>query len=248
MAYLNSVYILAGASASLLFFLLIATPMFFFAEPPPGFLYSLALTAVLGAATSALALPFGLASAMAARRRGGWEAAAMLMYLPAVIPPTSVGVLLLATFNLPRLLCQGGASYLCGLSDIITNYVVNNVAGIFIAMYVMALPVAFSIYDGALREERAEAFFRSLGFGGLKLLILTAASLRTATLSAFIFSWIRSFGELGVLLVFASYPPTTAIYIYNTWLTYGVPPAVGASIVLMTIGVAAAYLLRRWSS
>jgi len=45
--------------------------------------------------------------------------------------------------------------------------------------------------------------------------------------AAFVFSWIRSFGELGVLLIFASYPMTASIYIYQAWLNHGVGPAWG---------------------
>lgn len=244
----GAVYVVSGVSVAFLIFVLVALPLVHFAPPPPGFVDSFVLTAVLGGLTAALSLLPGLAAAMAARRGGRWELFMSFMYIPAVVPPTSVGVLLLATFNLPGLYCREGVVELCGLAEFVQRNVINNVAGIFIAMFVMALPVSFSIYDGALREERAEAFFRSLGFSGLRLLLVTASSLRSATLSAFVFSWVRSFGELGVLLVFASYPPAMAVYIYNAWLQYGVPQAVGASVVMIAIGVAAAFLLRRWSS
>ena len=125
----------------------------------------------------------------------------------------------MASFS-PRLFCEGGVEVLCALASFVSEHVINRPLGVLIAMAVMALPTSFSIFDGALREERAEAFFRALGFSGLRLLLLLLLSLRSATASARVFSWIRSFGELGVLLIFASYPMTASIYILQAWHIY----------------------------
>jgi tungstate/molybdate transport system permease protein len=237
-----------GASVSILLLLLVALPLAYFEAPPPGLVESVALTAVFGLVASLLALVPGLAAALAVRRGGVLGVLSQVLYVPAVVPPTSVGVLLLASFSLPRAACAEGAEALCGAAEFISEHVVNQALGVLIAMTVMALPVSFSIFDGALREERAEAFFRSLGFSGARLLLLLLLSLRSATVSALVFSWIRSFGELGVLLIFASYPMTASIYIYQTWLAYGVGPAVGASLVVMAVAVALAFAARRWLS
>jgi len=237
-----------GASVSVLLLLLVALPLAYFEAPPPGFVESVALTAVFGLAASLLALVPGLAAALAVRRGGLLGVVSQVLYVPAVVPPTSVGVLLLASFSLPRAACVEGVGLLCGVAAFVSGHVVNKPLGILIAMTVMALPVSFSIFDGALREERAEAFFRSLGFSGLRLFLLLFLSLRSATVSALVFSWIRSFGELGVLLIFASYPMTASIYIYQTWLTHGIGPAVGASLVVMAVVMALAFVVRRWLS
>ncbi|MEZ0319508.1 MAG: sulfate ABC transporter permease [Pyrobaculum sp.] len=235
-----------AVTAGLLAAVLMAVPLAYAAAPPPGLAEALLLTAAFGAAASATSLVPGMAAAMAARRGGRLGAAAQVLYVPAVLPPTAVGVLLLATFSYPRALCQLGAEALCPLAELSLGHVINHPLGVYIAMTVMALPVTFSIYDGALKEERAEAYLRSLGFSGPGLVYLLMKSLRPATASAFLFSWVRSFGELGVLLVFASYPPTASIYIYNAWLIYGVGPAVSASLITAAVVTAAAYLARRW--
>jgi molybdate/tungstate transport system permease protein len=235
-----------GLTASVLLLLIVALPLLY-VDPPPGFVESFVLTAVFGLAASLLSLVPGLAAAVAARRGGAWRALAQVLYIPAVVPPTSVGVLLLASFSLPRLFCEEGVATLCALASFVSEYVINKPLGVLIAMAVMALPTSFSIFDGALREERAEAFFRALGFSGPKLLLLLL-SLRSATASALVFSWIRSFGELGVLLIFASYPMTASIYIYQAWLIYGVGPAVGASLVVIAAAAALAFVARRWLS
>ncbi|MFN7105724.1 MAG: sulfate ABC transporter permease [Pyrobaculum sp.] len=246
MAYIASHLAIAGTVAAVLLFLLAALPLVYLQPPPAGFLESIFLTALFGAMSAAFALVPGLAAAMAAR--GRWGPLSQVFYIPAVVPPTSVGVLLLASFQVPRAACIGGIEWTCGIAAFVSEHVVNRPLGILIAMWVMALPVTFSIYDGALREERAEVFFRSLGYSGTRLVWVMMRSLRSTTTSAFIFAWIRSFGELGVLLVFASYPPTAAIYIYNAWLTYGVGPAVGASLAVATVAYMTAYLARRWLS
>ncbi len=228
-------------------FLLILLPAYFVEAPPPGLLNAFAITAALGGLAALLSLPVGLATALAARRGGVWSAVAQILYVPAIVPPTSVGVLLLASFSLPRALCAGGIPVACPLSQFY-DYFVNRPLGVLLAMFVMALPVSFSIYDGALKEERAEAYLRSLGFSGFALIGSLMSSLRPATVSALVFSWIRSFGELGALLIFASYPVTTSIYIYNAWLIYGVGPAVGASLAVMAAVLAIAYAVRAWLS
>jgi molybdate/tungstate transport system permease protein len=237
-----------GLTASVLLLLMVALPLLYVDPPPPGFVESFVLTAVFGLAASLLSLVPGLAAAVAARRGGAWGALAQVLYIPAVVPPTSVGVLLLASFSLPRLFCGGGVATLCVLASFVSEYVINRPPGVLIAMAVMALPTSFSIFDGALREERADAFFRALGFSGLRLLLLLLLSLRSATASALVFSWIRSFGELGVLLIFASYPVTASIYIYQAWLSYGVGPAVGASLAVIAAVAALAFVARRWLS
>jgi molybdate/tungstate transport system permease protein len=236
-----------GLTASVLLLLLVALPLLYVDPPPPGFVESFVLTAVFGLAASLLSLVPGLAAAVAARRGGAWRALTQVLYIPAVVPPTSVGVLL-ASFSLPRLFCEEGVATLCALASFVSEYVINRPLGVLIAMAVMALPTSFSIFDGALREERAEAFFRALGFSGLRLLFLLLLSLRSATASALVFSWIRSFGELGVLLIFASYPVTASIYIYQAWLSYGVGPAVGASLAVIAAVAALAFVARRWLS
>lgn len=238
---------LAASAAVALLLLLVLLPLYFVEAPPLGLTSALATTASLGGLAALLSLPMGLAAALATRRGGLWGAAMQALYVPAVVPPTSVGVLLLASFSLPRALCAGGAPAACPLSQIY-DYFVNKPLGVLLAMFVMALPTSFSIYDGALKEERAEAYLRSLGFSGLSLLGALMSSLRRATISALVFSWIRSFGELGTLLIFASYPVTTSIYIYNAWLIYGVGPAVGASLAVMAAVLATAYAVRTWLS
>ena len=239
----DAVKAVAASTAALLALLLLALPLVFLSAPPPGFVESFLFTAAASAAAAGGSLLPGLAVAMAARRGGAWGALGMVLYVPALVPPTSVGVLLLAAFSTPRLLCGD-----CPLSQFVSAWVVNQPLGVLLAMWVMALPVAYSIYDGALREERAEAFFRSLGFSGLRLLVLTAMSLREATLSAALFAWLRGFGELGVLLVFANYPYAASIYIYNAWLIYGVGPAIGASLAVVAAALAVGYAARRWLS
>ncbi len=237
---------IVGATASVLALLLVALPLLYLSPPPPGFVESIVLTAVFGLAASLLSLLPGLAAALAAQRGGFWGGIAQILYIPAVVPPTSVGVLLLASFSLPRAACFEGAHFLCGVAEFVSEHVINRPLGVLIAMVVMALPTAFSIFDGALKEERAEAFFRSLGFSGPRLLLLLLLSLRPAAVAAFVFSWIRSFGELGVLLIFASYPMTASIYIYQAWLNHGVGPAVGASLAVIAVAVAIAFVARRW--
>ncbi|MEM1598958.1 MAG: sulfate ABC transporter permease [Pyrobaculum sp.] len=237
-----------AASAGVLVAFLLALPLAYADAPPPGLAESLALTAAFGAAAAAASLVPGLSAAMAARRGGLWRALAYVLYVPAVVPPTAVGVLLLASFSLPRALCQGGVAAACPAAEFVLGNVLNKPLGVLIAMAVMALPISFSIYDGALKEERAEVYLRSLGFTGVRLQVALLRSMKSATASAFVFSWIRSFGELGVLLVFASYPPTASIYIYNAWLIYGVGPAIGASLAVIGITLAVAYVARKWLS
>ena len=204
------------ATVTTLLLLFVFLPLVHARPPPPGLFESMTLTAAFGLAAAALSLVPDLAAAMALRRGGIWAVLAQVLYVPAVVPPTSVGVLLLASFSLPRLYCAEGVEALCCAASFVNEYIINRPLGVLTAMTVMALPVAFSIFDGALREERAEIFFRSLGLSEPRLL-LTLLSLRTATVSAFIFAWIRSFSELGVLLIFASYPVTASIYIYQAW-------------------------------
>jgi molybdate/tungstate transport system permease protein len=236
------------ATVTTLLLLLVFLPLVHISPPPPGLFESMTLTAAFGLAAAALSLVPGLAAALALRRGGVWAVLAQVLYVPAVVPPTSVGVLLLASFSLPRLYCAEGVEALCCAASFVNEYIINRPLGVLIAMTVMALPVAFSVFDGALKEERAEIFFRSLGLSGPRLLLTLLLSLRTATVSAFIFAWIRSFSELGVLLIFASYPVTASIYIYQAWHIYGVGPAVGASLAVVALAVAAAYLARRWLS
>ncbi|MCU7788632.1 MAG: sulfate ABC transporter permease [Pyrobaculum sp.] len=227
--------------------LLIVLPLAHAGELAPGLGESLVLTALFSVAASALALLPGLAVAMWGRAPGR-GLAAQILYVPAVVPPTAVGVLLLGSVTAPGKIC-GWLGVDCRyVSEALYGLFVNKPAGIVLAMFVMALPVVYAVFDGALREVRAEAYFRSLGFGGLKLLWLVLLSLRRAAASAFIFSFLRGFGELGVLLIFAAYPPTLPIYIYNSWLIYGVGPAVTASLLTMAIGVVSAYVIRLWLS
>lgn len=224
--------------------LLVFLPLYFVTWPlPPGFLEAFLYTALFGGVAAALSLVPGLAAALASSRGGVLGALSQVLYVPAVVPPTSVGVLLLASFNLPRALCMNGVGAFCVLRDL-PSYVVNQPLGVLIAMAVMALPVSYAVFDGALREERAELYFRSLGFSGLSLLFMVLLSMRRAALAAFVFAWVRSFGELGVLLVFASYPVTASIYIFNAWLTYGVGAAVGASLAVALVSIGVAYLAR----
>ena len=51
-----------------------------------------------------------------------------------------------------------------------------------------------------------------------------------------------------MLLIFASYPVTASIYIYQAWLIYGVGPAVGASLVVIAAVAVLAFVARRWLS
>lgn len=159
--------------------------------------------------------------------------------------PNGGGVLLLASFNSPGELCRlaGGS---CGWAAWLYGAFVNKPAGVVLAMLVMALPVTYAVFDGALRKSRTEAYFRSLGLRGLSLIWAMLLSLRRAAVSALILSFLRGFGELGALLIFASYPPTVPIYIYNSWLIYGVGPAASAAILVIAASAVAAYLLKIW--
>ncbi|MCY0891700.1 MAG: sulfate ABC transporter permease [Pyrobaculum arsenaticum] len=241
---MDALLFLAVGAAGLLLMLLVFLPIYFVTwSMPPGFFEAFLYTALFGAAAAALSLLPGLAAALASRRGGVVGALSQVLYVPAVVPPTSVGVLLLASFNLPRALCINGVGAFCPLRDL-PAYVVNQPLGVLIGMTVMALPVSYAVFEGALREERAELYFRSLGFSGFSLLFMILLSMRRAALTAFVFAWVRSFGELGVLLVFASYPVTASIYIYNAWLTYGVGAAVGASLATALVSIGVAYLAR----
>ncbi|ACB39912.1 sulfate ABC transporter permease [Pyrobaculum neutrophilum] len=226
---------LALAAVVFVALLLFILPVAYLGAPPPGFAEVFLLTALFSGAAAGLGLLPGLA--VAVWGRGGWRAAvAQILYAPAVVPPTAVGVLLLAAFRNPL------------LPEWLYGFFVNKAAGVLLAMFVMALPVSYAVFDGALKDVRAELYFRSLGLGGLRLLAALLLSLRRAAAAAFLLSFLRGFGELGVLLIFASYPPTMSIYIYQAFLQEGLGATVAASMAVAALGVSTAYLLRLWLS
>lgn len=224
---------LALAAVVFVALLLFILPVAYLGAPPPGFGEAFLLTALFSGAAAGLGLLPGLA--VAVWGRGGWRAAAaQILYAPAVVPPTAVGVLLLAAFRNPL------------LPEWLYGFFVNKAAGVLLAMFVMALPVSYAVFDGALKDVRAELYFRSLGLGGLRLLAALLLSLKRAAAAAFLLSFLRGFGELGVLLIFASYPPTMSIYIYQAFLQEGLGATVAASMAVAALGVSTAYLLRLW--
>ncbi len=238
---------MAVAAVIILLLLLIILPLLYAGPLPPGFTETLLTTAFFSGVASVISLPFGLATALWGRSPGR-AFISQVLYVPAVVPPTSVGVLLLSAVMSPSKICSAVGQNCDFISNALYAFFVNKPAGVLLAMFVMALPVSYVVFDGALREIRAEAYFKSLGFKGAGLLLMILLSLRKATISAFIFSFLRGFGELGVLLIFASYPPTLSIYIYNAWLIYGVGPAVTASLLAMGAGIVSAYVVRIWFS
>lgn len=230
-------YALSSAPLALVLAFLYVLPSAFASPPPPGFLSALATTAAASSIASLLGALSGFVVAFEARRNAVLSALSPLMLSIAVVPPTALGVLLLASLGALRALGAGAAA----------DALINTFAGVVLAMYFVAASTSYSVVEGALRSGELEAFLRSLGLSELQQMALTLASLKRTLLVAYATSWLRGFGELGALLIIAQTPVTAALYIYNAWQIYGVGPAASASLALMAFGSASAYLLlRRW--
>jgi molybdate transport system permease protein len=162
-------------------------------------LAALLVSLEVGLASLVLAVPAGLALAfwLARGPRRGRALVDALVTLPLVLPPTAIGVAILAAFGSHGL---GGALAATGLS------VVTTWRGAALASAIAALPIFVRVARSAIEgvDPRLEAVAATLGASPARVaLTVTLPLARRGLVAATILAFARALGEFGATVLVA---------------------------------------------
>lgn len=162
-------------------------------------------TAWVSALSTAVILPFGLATAWLLARRQ-WPGKAIietLISLPLVMPPVATGLILLKLFG--RRGAVGGF-----LHDTLKIEIVFTWRGVLIALGVMSFPLLVRSARVAFEEvnPRLEQIARTMGAGDLRVFFtITGPLALRGILSGMMLSFARALGEFGATIMIAGNIP-----------------------------------------
>lgn len=222
---------LGGLTAALYALLLLGLPLLLVRpQLEARALYALANSAALASAAALLCVPpAALIGYVALNSRR--SLLFTLVAFSTAVPHTAVGALI---FPLVR-----------GLG------LIDTAPAALLAMWVVSLPLAVATVRGAYLSlgPGLELLLRPLGLGRLPILLMYARAASKGLLLAALVAWLRAFSELGALLLVAFRPLTAGIYVYEAFLTSGLAPVIGASLLMAGMGIAlssALLLLEGW--
>lgn len=148
-----------------------------------------------------------------------------LVTFSTAIPHTAIGALLLPLFKELGIIDTGIA--------------------IIIAMLIVSLPLATATLRTAYSSlgEGLEVFLKPLGIGKFGIFMMYLRGASKALIIASMIAWLRAFSELGAFLLIAFRPLTAGIYVYETFLAYGIAPVIGASLLMAILAILFSYIL-----
>ncbi len=159
--------------------------------------------------------------------------------LPIVLPHTAAGIAILGFISRDSLL--GKAADTVGLT------LINNPAGIAIAMAFVSLPFLInSARDGfAAVPERLEKAALTLGAGRSRVFFTVSMPLAWRSIvSGFIMMFARGMSEFGAVVIVAYHPMITPVLIYERFSSFGLKYARPASVLFIIVALAVFILLR----
>jgi molybdate transport system permease protein len=201
-----------------------------------------AFTTLMGALSTLLALPAGIAAAWLLARRAfpGKPVVETLLSLPLVLPPVATGFLLLQLFGLNSVV--GRALDRLGIDVVFTwKAVVLAMAVMSFPLMVLTIRAGFEQVD--TRYERVAA---TLGASPWRVFVTITLPLATRSIvAAAILGFARALGEFGATIVVAGGIPgqtqTLAVAIFN--LTESGRDADASRLLLVSIALAFAAML-----
>lgn len=152
--------------------------------------------------------------------------------LPVVIPHTAAGIALLGFISRDGLL--GGMAARLGI------LLVNNAAGIALAMAFVSLPFLInSARDGfAAVPEQIEKAALTLGASPTRIFFTISMPLAWRPIvSGFIMMFARGMSEFGAVVIIAYHPMISPVLIYERFNAYGINYARPASIIFMAVAL-----------
>lgn len=217
-------------------FLALAVTMFYvFFLLGPGFLYqglvlpqdpytSLINTVLTASAATLVAFPIALLLAFYATKRGLGGIIPFITFSTA-IPHTAVGLLLLPLFS--RL----------GMVD--------TAPAVIISMIVVSLPIGVGSLTSvfAVSQRSLDEFLQPLGLNELDILWLHMKAAILGVVTSVILMWLRSFSELGALLIVANRPVTVGVYLFELFNKEGAAASILYAVFVAAIGLAFSMLL-----
>jgi molybdate transport system permease protein len=201
-----------------------------------------AFTALMGIASTIVAMPAGVAAAWLLARRGfpGKPAIETLLTLPLVLPPVATGYLLLRLFGLNSVV--GRALEAAGVPVVFTW------RAVVIAMAVMSFPlIVLTVRAGFEQvDRRFEQVAATLGAGPWRVFrSITLPLASRSLLAAAVLGVARAIGEFGATIVIAGGIPgqtqTLSVAIFN--LTEAGRDADAGRLLLVSVALAFAGML-----
>jgi molybdate transport system permease protein len=201
-----------------------------------------AFTALMGIASTIVAMPAGVAAAWLLARRGfpGKPAIETLLTLPLVLPPVATGYLLLRLFGLNSVV--GRALEAAGVPVVFTW------RAVVIAMAVMSFPlIVLTVRAGFEQvDHRFEQVAATLGAGPWRVFrSITLPLASRSLLAAAVLGVARAIGEFGATIVIAGGIPgqtqTLSVAIFN--LTEAGRDADAGRLLLVSVALAFAGML-----
>ncbi|MEM3096072.1 MAG: hypothetical protein QW756_02920 [Nitrososphaerota archaeon] len=223
-------------TAKVLRFLAIAVTMFYVSFLlGSGFLYqglvlppdpytSLINTVLTASAATLFAFPIALILAFYTTKRGLGGMIPFITFSTA-IPHTSIGLLLLPLFT--RL----------GMVD--------TAPAVIISMMVVSLPIGVGSLASvfAVSQKSLDEFLQPLGLNELVILWLHMKAAVLGVVTSVILMWLRSFSELGALLIVANRPVTVGVYLFELFNRGGAAASILYAVLVAAIGLAFSTLL-----
>jgi molybdate/tungstate transport system permease protein len=204
-------------------------------------LASIGLT--LGTATAAtligalLGVP--LAYLLARRRFRGRRFVEAIVELPVVVPHPVAGIALL--------LFLGRHSAVGGMFAKVGIEFVSHVPGIVAGMLFVSVPILVSGAREAFRavDPRLERVARTLGDPpGVVFRRVTLPLAGRGILAAAVLAWARAVSEFGAIVLLTYNPQVASVLIYDRFTTIGLPAAIPAALLLLTVALAVFAVVR----
>lgn len=159
--------------------------------------------------------------------------------LPIVLPHTAAGIAVLGFISRDGLLGK--------VADTVGLNLINNPAGIAIAMAFVSLPFLInSARDGfAAVPERLEKAALTLGAGRSRVFFTVSMPLAWRSIvSGFIMMFARGMSEFGAVVIVAYHPMITPVLIYERFSSFGLKYARPASVLFIIVALAVFIMLR----
>jgi ABC-type sulfate transport system permease component len=190
---------------------------------------SLLNTFVLASIASALSFPLAVFLGFYVSRRGAGAVLPFMMFTTA-IPHTAIGLLFLPLFTVLNL--------------------VDTAPAVVLTMTAVSIPLGVGSFASGFSAslKSLDEFLSSIGVGELRNILINLRAAKTVAAVSFILMWLRSFSELGALLIIANRPVTVGVYLFELFNRGGAALAVPYSIVVALIGLCFSYLLYLISS
>ena len=218
------------------------------ADSKSGILTSVYYTYLIALGVALIAVLFSLPYSYVMTRKNsiGYKVADSLVEIPIMIPSTVVGVMMLITFapQMPvgRIIARiiPGYSFTDSLFAIIVTL-------LFVSSAYSIRVIGVSYRQDILRYEE-EAM--TLGLSETRsFFLLSVPLLLKPMIRALILSWARAISAVGSLLIVAYYLfpgfiKMAGVFIYNQYISVGLPPAAASSAILIITGVIAMAILR----